>query len=150
MLVDEVYVLNVADTEWSVTVSRKLLKKVVAKAAKKSEDAARTLGISHSIAGLTNCLDGNIYIAPEGPESHRRSVLWHEVWHAAFESVGGLRVSSNPTEDDIITQLSQTLLDTLRRNGRLTHALLHDSPALKDIIKRTKRMKRKHANAVHI
>lgn len=128
MLVDEVYVLNVADTEWSVTVSRRAIQKVTSRASLEPPRGA--------VAGLTNCLDGRIYVAPEGPESHRRAVLWHEVWHAAFDSVGGMRLSAEPQEDDVITQISQVLLDTLRRNGRLTAALLHESPAAKFIGKR--------------
>lgn len=123
MRVNKVRKINIMETSWSVTVSRRAITKVTKK--------ARSQGVipKGAVAGLTNCLNGRIYVAPEGPESHRRAVLWHEVWHAAYESIGGLRLGPEASEDDVIMQLSQPLLATLRQNGPLTAALLEGSEA---------------------
>lgn len=81
------------------------------------------------MAGLTDCIGGHVVINPEQSEDHMRATLWHEAFHAAYDAIGGLRIGQEPTEDDVILQISSTLLDTLRRNGPFTAALLSESPA---------------------
>lgn len=130
MKVSDVRSFECGPVTWSCAVDMQALK------ARISSDPAAPEGVV--VAGLTDCLLGQVIINPEQSEDHMRATLWHETWHAAYDLVGGLRLSAEPSEDDVILQLSGILLDTLRRNGSLTAALLHGSPAALHIARKTR------------
>lgn len=86
------------------------------------------------VQGLTDHADNMIVIRPGSEPTQQAYTLFHELFHVIFGQVGGLRVPGPKDEDaldedDVIWQLSPLLLDTLRRNGRLTAALLSGSDA---------------------
>lgn len=124
MIVNDVKQFDCAGVEWSVVVSDPAIAER-ADAVPGSQDHGK-------IAGLTDCFFGTVLIASGQSESQKRNTLWHEVWHAGFEAVGGMRLPTgegHPNEDDVILQLSSVLLDVMRRNGPLASALLAGSPA---------------------
>ena len=124
MIVNDVKQFDCAGVEWAVVVSDQAI----------AERASMVPGSQDNgkIAGLTDCFAGTVIIASGQSESQKRNTLWHEVWHASFEAVGGMRMPSgegHPNEDDVILQLSSILLDVMRRNGPLASALLAGSQA---------------------
>ena len=124
MIVNDVKQFDCAGVEWAVVVSDEAI----------AERASSVPGSQDhgKIAGLTDCFAGTVIIASGQSESQKRNTLWHEVWHASFEAVGGMRMPSgegHPNEDDVILQLSSILLDVMRRNGPLASALLAGSQA---------------------
>jgi hypothetical protein len=124
MIVNDVKQFDCAGVEWAVVVSDEAIAER-ASSVPGSQDHGR-------IAGLTDCFAGTVIIASGQSESQKRNTLWHEIWHASFEAVGGMRMPSgegHPSEDDVILQLSSILLDVMRRNGPLASALLAGSPA---------------------
>lgn len=88
------------------------------------------------IAGLTDCFSGAIHVHPGQSESQQRNTLWHEVFHACYDVIGGMRLGPEPSEDDVIMQVSSTLLATIRNNPALMLALLADSISLETIQRR--------------
>jgi len=124
MIVNDVKQFDCAGVEWAVVISDEAIAER-ASLVPGSQDHGR-------IAGLTDCFAGTVIIASGQSESQKRNTLWHEVWHASFEAVGGMRMPSgegHPSEDDVILQLSSILLDVMRRNGPLASALLAGSQA---------------------
>ena len=122
MKVSDVLAFDCGPVTWRVSCSDIMLKEKIS-----SDPDAPAQGLV--VAGLTDCIGGHVVINPEQSEDHMRATLWHEAWHAAYDAIGGLRLGSEPTEDEVILQLSSTLLDTLRRNGPFTAALLSGSTA---------------------
>lgn len=88
------------------------------------------------VAGLTDCFSGAIHVHPGQSESQQRNTLWHEVFHACYDVIGGMRLGAEPSEDDVIMQVSSTLLATIRNNPALMLALLADSISLETIQRR--------------
>lgn len=88
------------------------------------------------VAGLTDCFSGAIHVHPGQSESQQRNTLWHEVFHACYDVIGGMRLGPEPSEDDVIMQVSSTLLATIRNNPALMLALLADSISLETIQRR--------------
>jgi hypothetical protein len=88
------------------------------------------------IAGLTDCFSGAILVHPGQSESQQRNTLWHELFHACYDVIGGMRLGPEPSEDDVIMQVSGTLLATIRNNPALVLALLADSISLETIQRR--------------
>ena len=88
------------------------------------------------IAGLTDCFSGAILVHPGQSESQQRNTLWHELFHACYDVIGGMRLGPEPSEDDVIMQVSGTLLATMRNNPALMLALLADSISLETIQRR--------------
>lgn len=93
------------------------------------------------VQGLTDHADNAIVIRPGVETTQQAYTLFHELFHVIFGQVGGLRGSTGDDaleEDDVINQLAPLLLDTLRRNGRLTASLLADSDATRYMKKASK------------
>ena len=88
------------------------------------------------VAGLTDCFSGAIHVHPGQSESQQRNTLWHEVFHACYDVIGGMRLGPEPSEDDVIMQVSSTLLATIRNNPALMLALLADSISLETLQRR--------------
>ena len=94
------------------------------------------------VQGLTDHGDNMIVIRPGAEPTQQAYTLFHELFHVIYGQVGGLRGPTGEDaldEDDVITQLSALLLDTLRKNGRLTAALLDNSEAVRYMKKSIKR-----------
>jgi hypothetical protein len=72
--------------------------------------------------GLTDTLNLTIDIDPKCAPDQRADTLLHEVLHTIICTVGGWE--KGWTEEDAISALSPTLLDTLRRNPDLVRYLL--------------------------
>lgn len=87
------------------------------------------------IQGLTDTKTQSIVIDHQASQDQQRHTLFHELFHVVYASIGGLRLpavtkkGNDVEEDDIICQIAPLLLDTLRKNGALTAALLSGSDA---------------------
>lgn len=87
------------------------------------------------IQGLTDTKAQAIVIDHEASQDQQRHTLFHELFHVIYASIGGLRLpvvtkkGNDVEEDDVICQIAPLFLDTLRKNGPLTAALLAGSEA---------------------
>ena len=89
------------------------------------------------VQGITDHSTNTIYVDSIVDQDEQINVLFHELFHAVYSRVGGFRLSNvkhkEEHEDEVITQITPLLLDTLRKNGALTAALLRESDAYRYI-----------------
>lgn len=75
--------------------------------------------------GCLSYKDQTIYLASNQQSDITADTLLHEVLHAIWSTVGGWAYTE-ADEERIVSMLSGTLLDTLRRNKELTRYLFND------------------------
>jgi hypothetical protein len=89
------------------------------------------------VQGITDHSNNTIYVDSIIDQHEQINVLFHELFHAVYSRVGGFRLSNvkqkEEHEDEVITQITPVLLETLRKNGALTAALLRESDAYRYI-----------------
>lgn len=89
------------------------------------------------VQGITDHSTNTIYVDSIVDQDEQINVLFHELFHAVYSRVGGFRLSNvkhkEEHEDEVITQITPLLLDTIRKNGALTAALLRGSEAYRYI-----------------
>jgi len=113
---------------WKVVVSRSLIEDKV---------PAGMLTENMIVQGITDHSTNTIYVDSTVDQDEQINVLFHELFHAVYSRVGGFRLSNvkqkEEHEDEVITQITPVLLETLRKNGALTAALLRESDAYRYI-----------------
>jgi len=113
---------------WKVVVSRSLIEDKV---------PAGMLTENMIVQGITDHSTNTIYVDSTVDQDEQINVLFHELFHAVYSRVGGFRLSNvkqkEEHEDEVITQITPVLLETLRNNGALTAALLRKSDAYRYI-----------------
>lgn len=129
MNVKQVLEIDIGAVAWRVSQSETEI-------AAKIKESGHTSPENTVIAGLTDCFAGTIYVHPGQSESQQRNTLWHEIFHACYDVIGGLRIGPEASEDDVIMQVSSTLLATIRNNPSLVAALLADSHSLDSLQRR--------------
>jgi hypothetical protein len=129
MKVREVTEIDIGAVTWRISQNEQEI-------AAKIEQSGTSQAENTVVAGLTDCFSGAILVHPGQSESQQRNTLWHEVFHACYDVIGGMRLGSEPSEDDVIMQVSSTLLATIRNNPSLMLALLADSISLEVIQRR--------------
>jgi hypothetical protein len=89
------------------------------------------------VQGITDHSTNTIYVDSIVDQDEQINVLFHELFHAVYSRVGGFRLANvkakEEHEDEVITQITPLLLDTIRKNGALTAALLRGSEAYRYI-----------------
>lgn len=65
-----------------------------------------------------------IFLDPNQGSDSMADTLLHEVLHYIFYITGGTNEFGNENEEKMIMHISSTLLDTLRRNPKMTRYLL--------------------------
>lgn len=129
MKVSEVTEIDIGAVTWRISQNELEI-------AAKIEQSGASQAENTVVAGLTDCFSGAILVHPGQSESQQRNTLWHEVFHACYDVIGGMRLGPEPSEDDVIMQVSSTLLATIRNNPNLMLALLADSISLEVIQRR--------------
>ena len=113
---------------WKVVVSRSMIEE-------KTPDGM--ISENMIVQGITDHSTNTIYVDSIVDQDEQINVLFHELFHAVYSRVGGFRLSNvkhkEEHEDEVITQITPLLLDTLRKNGALTAALLRESDAYRYI-----------------
>lgn len=113
---------------WKVVVSRSLIEDKI---------PAGMLTENMIVQGITDHSTNTIYVDSTVDQDEQINVLFHELFHAVYSRVGGFRLSNvkqkEEHEDEVITQITPVLLETLRKNGALTAALLRESDAYRYI-----------------
>ena len=113
---------------WQVVVSRSMIEE-------KTPDGM--ISENMIVQGITDHSTNTIYVDSIVGQDEQINVLFHELFHAVYSRVGGFRLSNvkhkEEHEDEVITQITPLLLDTLRKNGALTAALLRESDAYRYI-----------------